>query len=67
VILFESEAWVIKKENATEINSAEMKFSRSFKGCTRTDRIMKYEIGRELWIYFIEDRMKEYRARWLEY
>jgi hypothetical protein len=44
-----------------------MKVFTSLEGCTRMGRIRNDKIQRELGIYSIEDKMKEYKARWLEH
>jgi hypothetical protein len=40
-LLYDAEAWVIKKKYATKIQSAEMKFLKSVTECTGMDRMMK--------------------------
>jgi hypothetical protein len=63
VLMYGSEAWTIKKKDISRIQSAEIKFLRSVKGCTRMDRISN-EIRTELEMYAIQDKITEYRIRW---
>jgi hypothetical protein len=64
VLMYGSEAWTIKKNYISRIQSAEMKFLRSVKGCARMDHIRNEEIGTELEMYAIQDKITEYRIRW---
>jgi hypothetical protein len=48
VLMYGSEASTIKKKDISRIQSAEMKFLRSIKGCTRMDHIRNEEIRTEL-------------------
>jgi hypothetical protein len=49
-----SEAWwVAEAENTTKLQSAEMEFLRSIKGCTETDKTRNDEIRKRLEIYLI--------------
>jgi hypothetical protein len=64
VLMYGSEARTIKKKGISRIQSAEMKFLRSVKGCTRIDHIRNAEIRTELEIYAIQDKITEYRIRW---
>jgi hypothetical protein len=64
VLMYGSEVWTIKKKDISRIQSAEMKFLRSVKGCTRMDHIRNEEIRTELEIYAIQDKITEYRIRW---
>jgi hypothetical protein len=53
-----------KENDISRIQSAEMKFLRSVKGCTRMDHIRNEEIRNELEMYAIQDKITEYRIRW---
>jgi hypothetical protein len=64
VLIYGSEAWAIKKKDITRIQSEEMKFLRSVKGCTRMDNIRNEEIRTELEMYAIQNKITEYRIRW---
>jgi hypothetical protein len=64
VLMYGSEAWTIKKKDISRIQSAEMKFLRSVKGCTRMDHIRNEEIRTDLEMYAIQDKITEYRIRW---
>jgi hypothetical protein len=63
-LIYGSEAWKIKKKDTSRIQSAEIKFLRSVKGCTRMVHIRNEEIRTELEIYAIRDKITEYRIRW---
>jgi hypothetical protein len=64
VLMYGSEAWTIKKRDTSGIQSAEMKFLRSVKGCARMDHVRNEEIRTELEMYAIQDKITEYRIRW---
>jgi hypothetical protein len=64
VLMYGSEAWVIKKNDTSRIQSAEMKLLRSVKGCTRMDHIRNEDIRTELEMYAIQGKSTEYRIRW---
>jgi hypothetical protein len=64
VLMYGSEAWTIKKNYISRIQSAEMKFLRSVKGCTRMDHTRNEEIRTELEMYAIQDKITEHRIRW---
>jgi hypothetical protein len=64
VLMYGSEAWITKKKDISRIQSAEMKFLRSVKGCTRMDHIRNEEIRTELKMYAIQNKIREYRIRW---
>jgi hypothetical protein len=53
VLMYGSEAWTIKKKDISRIQSAEMKFLRSVKRCTRMDHVRNEEIRTELKMYAI--------------
>jgi hypothetical protein len=63
VLMYGSEAWITKKKDISRIQSAEMKFLRSVKRCTRMDHI-RNEIRTEFEMYEIQDKITEYRIRW---
>jgi hypothetical protein len=64
VLMYGSEVWTIKKKDISRIQSAEMIFLRSVKGCTRMYHISNEEIRTELEMYAIQDKITEYRIRW---
>lgn len=67
VLLYGSESWVPKKSTYTQLQSAEMKFLRRTKGCTREDRFKNDEIREELNVKSLNERMMEYRNKWLQH
>jgi hypothetical protein len=64
VLMYGSEAWTIKKNDISRIQSAEMKFLRPVKGCIRMDHTRNKEIRTKLEMYAIQDKITEYRIRW---
>jgi hypothetical protein len=50
-----------------KIQSAEMRFLRSAKGCTRLDTIRNEDIRKELGVFSVNDRIRRYRQDWLEH
>ncbi|KAJ4445095.1 hypothetical protein ANN_06894 [Periplaneta americana] len=63
-LLYGCEAWTLKKNDINIIQSAEMKFLRGVKGCTRLNRYRNDDIRNELNLLPIIDKIKEYRIRW---
>jgi hypothetical protein len=53
-----------KEKDISRIQSAEMKFLRSVKGCTRMDHIRNEEIRTEIEMYAVQDTITEYRIHW---
>jgi hypothetical protein len=47
-----------------KIPTAEMRFLRKVKGCTRLDRTRNEDTRAELNIYSINERITDYRNRW---
>ena len=58
-----SETWVIEKKDEQKIQTAEMKFLRSVKRCSRRDHIRNEEIRSYLYIFAVNERVKEYRRK----
>ncbi|KAJ4431066.1 hypothetical protein ANN_19659 [Periplaneta americana] len=61
------ETWIPTQRQISTIQSAEMRFLRSIKGCTRLDRIRSDEIREELNIESVDNKIIENRRYWIEY
>lgn len=61
------EAWIIGGREESRLHSAEMRFLRAVKGCTRLDRIPNYQIRMELKMQPLNGKIKNYRNRWKKY
>jgi hypothetical protein len=48
----------------TEKETAEMKYLRTVKGCTRLDQIKNQDIWNELGVSPLSEKIKEYRNKW---
>lgn len=66
-VLYGSECWVPKKNELRQIESSEMKFLRSVKGCTRLDKLRNTQIRDELGVQAVTDKLQEYKHRWKEH
>jgi hypothetical protein len=53
VLLYGSEAWMLRKCNLTAIQAAEIKFLRSGENYTHLDKLKSKDIRNELHIFFI--------------
>ena len=62
-----SESWVTNTKHKQIIQTAEMKFLRSVKRCSRLDRIRNENIREELKIYNLNERIEENREKWKEH
>jgi hypothetical protein len=56
VLLWDSEAWTVQIKDVARIQAAEMKFSRSVKGCTIMGKIRNEEIRKQLDIFSVEKK-----------
>lgn len=64
VLMFGSESWILQERDRSKIQSAEMKFLRRVKGCTKMDQIRNEDIREELNIYSIHEKLEEYKDNW---
>ena len=64
LILYGSESWIERKRDKSNIQSAEMRFLRTVKGCTRRDHIKNDDIREELGIFNLNEKIEEYREKW---
>lgn len=67
ILTYGSESWIMNARNKSNIQAAEMRFLRSVKGCTRTDRLRNVEIREELEIFNVNDKIEEYRHNWRQH
>ncbi|KAK9877518.1 hypothetical protein WA026_018626 [Henosepilachna vigintioctopunctata] len=66
-LLYGSETWTLNTRDLSRIQAAEMRYLRSVKGCTLLDRIRNDDIRRELKIFNLCDRIREYRNCWQDH
>lgn len=64
VLMFGSESWVVRERDKGKIQTAEMRFLRGVKGCTKRDHLRNEDIRGELGIYNINEKIEEYRENW---
>jgi hypothetical protein len=55
-----------EKERWQKLQTAEMRFLRSVKGCIRLDEIKNECIRKELGVFSVNDRVKTYRQDWID-
>ena len=67
VLLYGSETWTIKASDARRIKAAEMKYMRRTAGYTWTDYKTNAQIGKELKITPILDKLLEYKKSWIHH
>ena len=66
-MLYGSETWTIKARDARRITAAEMKYRRRTVGYTWTDYKTNTQIGKELKITAILDKLLEYKKNWIQH
>ena len=64
VLTYSSESWIVKESDRSKIQTAEMRFLRKVKGCTRRDQIRNDVIREELNIYSVNEKVEEYKENW---
>ncbi|XP_073991824.1 uncharacterized protein [Rhodnius prolixus] len=67
LLTYGSESWVTRAKDKSNLQSAEMRFLRRVKGCTKRERIRNVDIREELDIYNINEFIEEIRDRWREH
>jgi hypothetical protein len=67
ILIYGSEAWVLSKREEIKIQSSEMLFLRSVKGCSRIDRIKNDDIQQELNMFTLKDKIKDNKVRWCQH
>lgn len=63
-LVYGSEVWVIGKKEEQSITTAEMRFLRSVKGCTRRDMFSNADIRNELQVTALNEKIASYREEW---
>jgi hypothetical protein len=64
VLLYGSETWTPRKRDWNRIQTAEMKYLRTNKGCTTLDQIRNEDKRNELGISPLIEKIIEYRNKW---
>jgi len=67
VLLYGSETWTVKANDARRITAAEMKYMRRTEGYTWTDYKTNVQIVKELKITPILDKLLEYKRTWIQH
>ena len=67
VLLYGSESWITKQRDKSNIQSAELRFLRRVKGCTRKDRKTNEDMWEESNIYNLNEKTEEYRGKWRQH
>lgn len=66
-LLYGSETWVMKKRDASRLQTNEMKFLRSVAGYRKIEHKRNEEIREELEIYELNNKIEEYRNTWMSH
>ena len=66
-LLYSSKTWVTTKRGMIRLETAEMRFLRSFTGYTRLDKIRSKVIRKELEISWIQDVRLKYKQNWINH
>lgn len=66
-LLYGAETWVLTKKDRLRIQAAEMKFLRAVSGYKLSDQRRNEDIRHELNIFNLNDKIKEYREKWIEH
>ena len=66
ILLYGSETWIQTQKYINKIQTAEMKFLRSIKGCSILGKIKNWEIRKELANGSITNIITECRKQWKE-
>ena len=67
VLLYGSETWTIKANDARRVTAAEMKYVRRTAGYTWADYETNPQIAKELKITTILDKLLEYKRSWIQH
>jgi hypothetical protein len=63
-LLYRSEGWILRRKDESSIQSVEMKFLRSVKGCTRLDHSRNEQIRDELEVKPVLAQIRQYKEIW---
>jgi hypothetical protein len=67
VLLYDSETWTIKAKDARRISAAVVKNMRKTAGYTWTDYTTNTQIGKDLKITPIFEKLLEYKRNWIQH
>lgn len=67
VLMYGSETWTPTQTDLNKIQTAEMRFLRRVKGCSRLDHIRNQDIRNELHIYKLQEKITENREKYKEH
>ncbi|KAJ4428270.1 hypothetical protein ANN_24287 [Periplaneta americana] len=67
ILLYGREIWVLKQRDISRLRAAEMKYLRRTAGYTLLDHKRNEDILQELKMQPLEEKIAEYRNRWLEH
>jgi hypothetical protein len=66
-LLYGKENWILRKRDESRIQSDEITFLRSVKGCSRSERITNDDIREEVNIFAIRSKLLFYKQKCTEY
>lgn len=66
-LIYGSESWTITKKEESRIQSAEMKFMRYVRRCTKADKIKNETIRSDLNIFSVHDMVEENKTKWKDH
>jgi transcriptional antiterminator len=61
------ETWVLTKKSPQNVESAEMKFHRLVKSCTRLDKLSNHDLRSELEMCKVTEKIQINNINWLQY
>ena len=67
MLLYGSKTWTIKARDSRRITAAEMKYMRRTAGYIWTDYKTNAQIGKELKVTPILDKLLEYKRNWIQH
>ena len=65
VLLYGAECWTVRKKEEQILEKTEMRMLRRIKGVTVRDRVKSVDIGEELGVSSIQEKVREMRLRWV--
>ena len=66
-MLYGYESWAPRKKHYRQMETSEIKYLRSVKGCIRLDHIKNEDIRQELKVQPVTELAKNYKKRWKEH
>ena len=64
VLLYGAECWTVRKKEKQIPEKTEMRMLRRIKGVTLRDKVKSVDIGKELGVTSIQEKVREMRLRW---